>query len=364
MACDYCYYLDRDSLYPGLSSPRMDEETLEAVIVQHRDATADPVIQFSWHGGEPTIPGLDYFRRITDLQRRLIPPDRTVHNGIQTNGTLLDEDWARFLAAESFYVGISLDGPREFHDTFRRTRDGGSAFDETLRGLRLLQRFGVTHEILCVVSAANAGFPLTTYRFFRELGVPFISFLPLVEPPESPYQDRSVPAEMWGNFLCEVFDEWKREDIGRVKIQIFEEAMRPAFGQDHTLCLFKKTCGRVPVIERNGDLYSCDHYVNEDFRLGNILETPLSSLLESPGQKSFGRAKWEALPGYCRECEVLESCYGECPKNRFLRTPEGEPGLNVLCRGYKRFFTHCRPFVNEVAELWKQSAESGDGSSE
>jgi serine-type anaerobic sulfatase-maturating enzyme len=354
LACDYCYYRDKDSLFPASLSPCMDESVLEAVIVQHRDVSPGPEIQFSWHGGEPTVLGLDYFRRIVELQRQLIPPDRTVLNGIQTNGTLLDEEWARFLSEESFYVGISLDGPREIHDTFRRGRDRLSSFEKTMHGLSLLKRFGVGHEILCVVSAANDGHPLAVYRFFKDLGVSFISLLPLVEPPESMFQERSVTAERWGDFLCVIFDEWKREDIGKVKIQIFEEAMRPAIGLDHILCIFKKTCGRVPVIESNGDFFSCDHFVDEDHRLENILENPLGTLMESPAQLSFGRAKWETLPRYCRECEVLESCFGGCPKNRFLHTPDGEPGLNALCAGYQHFFIHCRTFVNQVAELWKK----------
>jgi uncharacterized protein len=295
------------------------------------------------------------------MQRRLIPADRTICNGIQTNGTLLDEEWGRFLAEEAFYVGISLDGPQEMHDSFRRSRDRRSSFEKTMRGLSLLKRFGVPHEILCVVSSANAGHPLAVYRYFKTLGVPFITFLPLVEPPDSIYQERSVTAERWGDFLCAIFDEWKREDIGSVKVQIFEEAVRPAFGQDHTLCLFKKECGRVPVIECNGDIYSCDHYVEEEHRLGNIHKGRLGALLESPRQKAFGRKKWESLPGCCLECEVLESCYGGCPKNRFIQSPDGEPGLNALCEGYKQFFTHIRSFVEQVSALWKESPAAQSG---
>ena len=355
MACDYCYYLDREPADSGIGFSCMDEAILEAVIIQHRDASPGPEIQFSWHGGEPTILGLDYFRRIVETQRRLIPPGRTVLNGIQTNGTLIDEEWAWFLAEESFYTGISLDGPRELHDVFRRTRDGGSAFDETIRGLGLLKHYGAAHEVLCVVSSANAGHPLEVYRFLKSLGITFISFIPLVEPIDSPGVDRSVQAEDWGDFLCEIFNEWKVRDIGRIKVQIFEEALRTAFGQEHSLCIFKKTCGRVPVIEYNGDFYSCDHFVNEDHRQGNILEVPLAELLSSPEQEDFGRAKWESLPDYCLECEVLDSCHGGCPKNRFARTPGGEPGLNALCAGYKKFFIHCRPFAEQVAELWRES---------
>ncbi len=355
LACDYCYYLDRDSLHPDSLSQFMDDATLEAVIARHIDASPDQVVQFSWHGGEPTILGLEYFRRIMEMQHRLIPAGRTICNGIQTNGTLLDEEWGRFLAEESFYVGISLDGPQEMHDSFRRSRDRKSSFEKTMQGLSILKRFEVPHEILCVVTSANAGHPLAVYRYFKTLGVPFLTFLPLVEPPDSIYQERSVTAEKWGDFLCAIFDEWKREDIGSTKVQIFEEAVRPAFSQDHTLCLFKKECGRVPVIESNGDVYACDHYVDREHNLGNIHDASLSSLLNSPKQKTFGKAKWETLPRYCLECEVLESCYGGCPKNRFIHSPGGEPGLNVLCAGYKQFFAHIRPFVEQVSALWKES---------
>jgi len=355
LACDYCYYLGKGFPAGEGLGPGMSDELLEAIIVQHRDAADCPEVQFSWHGGEPTVPGVDYFRRIVEMQRRLIPPEKRVINGIQTNGTLLDEDWARFLAEENFLVGISLDGPRELHDRFRKTGDGRSSFPETFRGLELLREHGVVFEILCVVSAANARRPLEVYRYFKDLGAGFISFLPLVEPPGSPGFDNSVSAPAWGEFLCEIFDEWKREDIGRVKVQIFEETLRSAFKQEHTLCIFKETCGRVPVIERNGDFYSCDHYVDEDHRLGNILDTPLDELLEKPEQQAFGQAKQDTLPRYCRECEVLESCHGECPKNRFARTPDGEPGLNALCSGYRRFFRHSIPFVEQVAELWKDT---------
>ena len=247
LGCHYCYYLDKQRLYPRGRSFRMPDDLLEEYIVQHIAACTEPVISFSWHGGEPTILGLDYFRKIVTLQRKHQPADREIVNGIQTNGTLLDEDWCRFLAAEGFAVGISLDGPQDMHDRYRATKDGRSVFEQTMRGYRLLQQHQIPAEILCVVSSHNVRFPSEVYRFFRELGAPYLSFLPLVErrpEAEGGVSDRTVPAEAWGAFLCTIFDEWKARDIGRVKVQIFEEAVRPAFGQEHTLCVFKQNLRR------------------------------------------------------------------------------------------------------------------------
>jgi len=360
--CHYCYYLKKEHLYPEGETFQMTDETLEDYIVQHIDASPEAVIRFSWHGGEPTILGLNYFRRIVALQRKHHPPDRSIVNGIQTNGTLLDEDWCRFLAREGFTVGLSLDGPPEMHDLYRVTKDQKPTHEQTMRGYELLQKHGVYTDILCVVNAHNVQFPLQVYRFFKQNNAQYITFLPMVEPQQDTrggVSPISVPAEAWGAFLCAIFDEWRDQDIGRVKVQIFEEAARTAFNQEHSLCIFRPTCGDIPVIEHNGDFYSCDHFVDVEHRLGNIKETPLVELLESPAQRAFGRAKLETLPRYCLECGVRAMCNGECPKNRFLETPDGEPGLNYLCAGYRRFFTHCQPFVSEVAALWRrQNLES------
>ena len=355
--CHYCYYLKKEHLYPEGETFQMPNEILEDYIVQHIDASPEAVIRFSWHGGEPTVLGLDYFREVVELQRKHQPPDRRIVNGIQTNGTLLDEDWCRFFAREGFAVGISLDGPREMHDRYRVTKDQKPTHEQTMRGYELLQKHGVYTDILCVVNAHNVRFPLQVYRFFKQINARYITFLPMVEPQpeaEGGVSPISVPAEAWGAFLCTVFDEWRDKDIGRVKVQIFEEATRTAFNQEHSLCIFRPTCGDIPVVEHNGDFYSCDHFVDVEHRLGNIEETPLVELLESPAQRAFGEAKLETLPRYCRECRVRAMCNGGCPKNRFLITPDGEPGLNYLCAGYKRFFTHCQPFVSEVAALWRR----------
>ena len=355
--CDYCYYLKKEKLYPKGESFRMPHDILEEYIVQHIDACPDPVISFSWHGGEPTVLGLDYFRKIVALQRKHTPPNRSITNGMQTNGTLIDEEWCRFLAAEEFVVGISLDGPEEMHDRYRVTKNNKPTYKQTMRGYKLLQQYRVLCEILCVVNAYNVLYPTELYRFFNELDARFLTFLPLVEPQpyaEGSVSNRAVPCEAFGIFLCTIFDEWMRQDIGKIKVQIFEEAARTAFGQEHTLCIFRKVCGRVPVIEHNGDFYSCDHFVDANHHLGNIRETPMVDLLESPVQRAFGQAKLDNLPHQCRVCEVRAMCNGGCPKNRFIQTQDGEAGLNYLCAAYKHFFTHCQPFITEIAALWQR----------
>jgi len=354
--CHYCYYLQKKGLYPEVGDFRMAYDILEEYIIQHIAAFPGPVIRFSWHGGEPTSLGLDYFRKIVELQHRHLPHNRRIDNGIQTNGTLLNEDWCRFLSSEGFAVGLSLDGPRKIHDLYRVTRNGEPTHGQALRGYKLLRQHGINCDILCVVNSHNVQYPDEVYRFFKEIKAPYITFLPLVEPQGDNVgvSKESVPAEAWGSFLCTIFDEWQNRDIGQIKVQIFEEAARTAFDQEHSLCIFRPVCGDIPVIEHNGDFFSCDHFVDKEHHLGNILETPLVELLESPEQRAFGQAKAGTLPRYCRECEVRAMCNGGCPKNRFIRTPDGEPGLNYLCEGYKRFFTHCMPFVEAVAHQWRR----------
>ena len=333
----------------------MPENILEEYILQHIEASTDKIIRFSWHGGEPTILGLAYFQKILALQRKYRPADRQIANGMQTNGILLDEEWCRFLAKEGFSVGLSLDGPSRLHDLYRIAGNGMASHERALRGHDLLRRYGIPTDILCVVHADNVRYPDEVYGFFKRMGASYVTFLPLVEKRpemENGVSPLTVPAEAWGAFLCVVFDQWLTADIGKIKVRIFEEAARTAFGQEHSLCLFRPTCGNIPVIEHNGDFFCCDHYVDREHCLGNIRETPLRALLEHPAQRTFGQAKLDTLPPLCRNCEVREMCHGECPKNRFLLTPDGEPGLNYLCTGYKRFFTHCRPFVAEVASAW------------
>lgn len=355
--CHYCYYLKKEHLYPKGESFRMPDDVLEEYIIQHIEASADQVISFSWHGGEPTILGLDYFRKIIAFQCKHKPANLRIINGIQTNGTLLDNEWCSFLAAENFVVGISIDGPQELHDLYRLTKDRKPTFQQTMRGYKLLQQHRILCEILCVVNAHNVQYPSRVYQFFKQLNAQYITFLPLVEHKpdnEGGVSHHTAPSEAFGDFLCTIFDEWITRDIGKVKVQIFEEAARTAFGQEHTLCIFRKVCGDVPVLEHNGDFYSCDHFVDTEHYLGNIQETSLVELLESPVQKKFGQAKLDTLPRYCQICEVNSMCNGGCPKNRFLKTPDGEEGLNYLCSGYKHFFTHCKPFVMEIAAQWRR----------
>ncbi len=350
--CRYCYYLRKRDLYPKAESFRMGEDLLETYIVQHIEACPKELIFFSWHGGEPTVLGLDYFRKIVELQRKHQPRGRRILNGIQTNGTLLNEEWCRFLAAEGFYVGLSLDGPKELHDRYRITKGERPTHKQVMQSFRLLRRYKVSCDILCVVHDQNVRHPTAVYRFFKEIGGDYLQFLPLViRQGDRGVSPETVPAEAYGAFLCSVFDEWVRHDADRIGIQNFDEAMRPFLGVDHALCLFRPTCGDVVVVEHNGDFYSCDHFVDRAHRLGNIRDTPLGEMLESAAQREFGRRKWDSLPRYCRECEVLALCNGGCPKDRFARTPEGEEPLNYLCAGYRRFFTYSRPYLQRMASF-------------
>jgi uncharacterized protein len=352
LACTYCYYLSRDALYPAGEPRRMPDDLLERYIVQHLEACPTPLVSFAWHGGEPTVLGLDYFRQIVALQRTHRPAGRRIVNGIQTNGVLIDEAWARFLAAEGFYAGLSLDGPAELHDRHRVTRGQRPTHREAMRALHLFQQHRVQHDVLCVLHADNVRHPARVYRFFRDAGVRQLQFLPLVERrPDGTVGERTAPAEAYGAFLCAVFDAWVRHDVGRIVIQAFDEALRPALGLEHALCVVRETCGDVPVLEHTGDFYACDHFVDPAHRFGNIRDTHLADLVESPAQRAFGEAKRDALPPYCRACDVRAWCNGGCPKDRFLRTPEGEPGLNYLCAGFQRFFRHTRPYWEAAAAL-------------
>jgi uncharacterized protein len=366
LACRYCYYSGKAAGVGDGTPLRMEDDLLESYIGQHIAAATDEIIRFSWHGGEPTLAGLDFFRRAVAFQRKHCPTGRTIRNGLQTNGVGLDDDWGRFLAEEGFSVGISLDGPARFHDAFRLGRDGRPTHARAMRGYEVLKRHGVATDVLCVVHAGNEGYPSEVYGFFKSIGAAYITFLPLVEKdPARPGRatPESVPAEAWGAFLRAVFDEWVAADIGRLKVQIFEEAARTAFGQDHSLCIFRPVCGGIPVVERNGDFYPCDHYVRPELKLGNVREMPLADLVDGQAQRAFGSAKYQTLPRSCRECPVLSMCNGECPKNRFLSAPDGEPGLNYLCAGYKGFFLHARPFVEAIAAAWRRGrTDSGNAS--
>lgn len=349
MRCAYCYYHPN----AGAAPIRMSDDLLETYILQHIEACTDPAIRFAWHGGEPTLFGLEGFQKIVSLQKKHCPEGRRILNGIQTNGLLLDDNWRRFLAKEQFIVGLSLDGMAADHDLYRKTAAGEPTHAQALKACNSLLQDDITTEILCVVHSGNVGNPLKVYDYFCGMKIPYLTFLPLVERSSAgTVSERTVPADAWGEFLCAVFDGWLERDIGRIKIQIFEEAARSAFGLEHSLCIFRKTCN-VPVLECNGDVYSCDHFLKPEHRLGNIREISLAGMLDSPLQKAFGRFKQATLPQQCRRCPVLDMCNGGCPKDRFIKTPDGEPGLNYLCSGYRRFFSHCRPFVSMLADVWR-----------
>ena len=355
--CLYCYYLDKANMYNQKGSTIMSDEVLEKYIIQQIQANTETDIFFSWHGGEPVKAGLDFFRKVVHLQKEHKPSGRYIINGIQTNATLLNDSWCSFFKEEGFFVGISIDGPEKLHNKFRVSKNNYGSFRRTLKGYELLRKYDVTTELLTVVNSENVKYPLETYNFLKQLGSPFLTFLPLVEKETgsaSGVSNISVAPEAFGSFLSSVFDEWVSKDIGRIKIQIIEEAARTAFNQKHSLCIFKKTCGGVPVVEHNGDFYSCDHYVDSDNLIGNICQTSLKDMLDSERQKTFGQAKYNTLPKYCLDCDVIDMCNGECPKNRFMKTPYGEPGLNYLCTGYKRFFNHIRPFVEAIASEWQK----------
>jgi uncharacterized protein len=356
LSCSYCYYVDKKDIHPQKSLKTISPEILETCIIQLIESTHAPYVLFSWHGGEPTLAGLDFYKHVVDLQKKHNHLNKKIINGIQTNGTLLDDEWCRFFAKEGFMVGLSMDGPENMHNTYRVSKIGKGSFYNVLDAYWLLKKYQITTEILCVVNALNVQDPLEVYRFFKSLGAGYISFLPLVERDaecSNGVSGLTVPPGAFGDFLVQVFDEWVENDIGRVKIQLFEEALRAAFNQDHTLCIFKKTCGGVPVLERDGNFYSCDHYVYEAYRIGNIAGSHLTDMLESPRQIQFGDNKYESLPGFCLHCEVLHMCHGECPKNRFVQTPDGQDGLNYLCTGYKKFFRHIQPFIEAIAKIWK-----------
>jgi uncharacterized protein len=356
--CNYCYYRDKSSLYPDSGTLQMTDDLLEKYTIQHFEAASGPEVDFSWHGGEPTTRGLDFFRKAIELQRRHKPAGWRVRNGIQTNGVLLDSEWGRFLAGEGFSVGLSLDGPAQLHNPYRVTRGGRPTHAQTMRAYELLRKMEIHTDIICVVHNLNVRSPLTVYRFFREIGCSYIGFLPAVE--QSPSNETGVasytpPADEYGTFLCRIFDEWIGRDFGRIMIQSFDEAARPLLGLEHSLCVFRETCGQIPVLEHNGDFFPCDHFVDREHRAGNIRDIPLNQLLDSDALRKFGDAKRDALPRYCRECEVLAFCNGGCPKYRFIRTPDGEPGLNYLCAGLKQFFLHSREPLARLISMQNDS---------
>jgi len=358
LACDYCYFLSKAQLYPD-SHFRMGDEVLEAYIRQLLEAHRVPQVTVAWQGGEPTLMGIGFFRRAQSYIEKYRKPTMTVDCAIQTNGVLLDDELCTFFRDHNYLVGISLDGPRRMHDAYRKDKAGKPVFDRVMRGVRLLQKHKVEFNILATVHAANGDHGAEVYRFFRdEVGAQYLQFIPIVERDnETGFQegkaltDRSVRPEQYGRFLIEVFDEWVKRDVGRTFVQIFDAILGAYVNGRSNLCVFSPTCGDAAVLEHNGDLYSCDHFVEPKHLVGNILETPLVELMGSEQQRTFGRSKRDTLPQYCRDCRWLFACRGECPKNRVLETPDGEPGLNYLCAGLKAFFEHTEQPMQTMAQL-------------
>jgi uncharacterized protein len=354
------------------------QELLGSALRQYIDGVTGPEIVFSWQGGEPTLRGLDFFRRVVALQAKYKKPNQRIENDLQTNGVLLNEEWAAFLKEHRFLVGLSIDGPRELHDRFRINKGGAPTFDKVLAAAKLLRRFGVRYNMLTCVHRFNASRPLDVYRFLRrELNSTYIQFIPIVEPrgfettppqvwdesklpmlgspkarpdhPSSIVTDWSVDPEEYGYFLSRVFDEWRRKDMGKVLVNHIETLVAQHVGLPSQICIYGEFCGKGVVAEHDGSVYTCDHYVYPEYRLGTLREKSLAEMVFAPTQVKFGYAKSEALPRYCRECPYLKDCWGECPKNRFIHTPDGEAGLNYLCAGLKKFFKHALPEVERIA---------------
>jgi uncharacterized protein len=379
--CEYCFFLSKEMLYPG-SRFRMADDLLETYIRQLIESHRTPEVMVAWQGGEPTLMGLDFFKRSVELAEKYKKNNQTISYSIQTNGTLLNDEWCEFFTENHFLVGLSVDGPKEMHDTYRVDKGGKGSFDRVMRGWECLAKHGTDYNILCTVNAANADHPLEVYHFFRdELNAEFIQFIPIIERvPEEMLPlanagwgersgksrplyiiqghhltERSVTAEQYGNFLIAIFDEWVRRDVGKVYVQIFDVSLGSWVGAPASICVFSPTCGNALALEHNGDLYSCDHYVEPDYLLGNIQETPMIELVASEKQRKFGQDKLDTLPRYCMECDVRFACHGGCPKNRFIDTPDGEPGLNYLCAGYKAFFHHIDQPMRYMANMLRMN---------
>ena len=362
LACAYCYYLEKSHLYPTTQGTRfaMSDETLELFIRQYIEAQTQPQVLFTWHGGEPLMRPISFYEKAMALQQRYAG-GRLIDNSLQTNGTLLTDEWCAFFRKHNWLIGISIDGPQEFHDEYRRARGGAPSFHKVMRGINLLRKHGVEWNAMGVVNDFNADYPLDVYHFYKDIGCQYIQFAPIIERflptarrlasladdnAQAQLADFSVTPEQYAHFACTIFDEWVRHDVGKVYVQLFDATLARWVGQQPGICVMAETCGHAAVIEHNGDVYSCDHFVFPEYRLGNIHDETITAMMYSPRQHAFGQAKRKALPRQCHECEWLFACNGGCPKDRFLTTADGEPGLNYLCEGYQRFFRHVAPYMD------------------
>ena len=383
--CGYCFYLEKEQLYPPREKFRMGDDVLRAYVAGYIAAQPTPEVEFTWQGGEPMLMGLEFFQRAVAYQQQLAG-GKTIRNTLQTNGTLLDDAWCRFLAAHDFTVGISLDGPRELHELHRPDKQGRSSFDAALHGLHLLLRHQVNVNVLVTVTRDSAPHGLAVYRYLREQGARYIQFNPVVErapqaeqpvrlhfarPPrldvaaarptaaapaiapscDPPVTAHTVGREAYGDFLIAVFDEWVRNDVGTVHVMNFEWALASWLQLPASVCLFAPRCGKAMIVEHDGGVYACDHFMYPEYQLGNIRDGDLAAMAASPAQQAFGAAKETALPAYCRRCPYQFACHGECPKNRFMASPDGEAGMNYLCPSYEKYFRHITPAMNALAKI-------------
>ena len=361
LACKYCYYLEKNNLYQNSHRHLMTDEMLEQFTREYIEAQTMPQVLFTWHGGEPLMRSIDFYRKALALQKKYAH-GKQIDNVIQTNGTLLTDEWCEFFAKNHWLVGISIDGPQEYHDHYRVTPAGKPSWEKVMQGIQLLKKHRVEWNAMAVVNAYNAEHPLEFYHFFRDNGCQYLQFTPIVErltehedgrtlasladDREIPLADASVTPQQWGNFLCTIFDDWVRHDVGKTFVEIFDCTLANWMGVLPGICAYSKECGHAGVMEHNGDVYSCDHFVFPEYKLGNIRDQSLIDMLYGEKQQAFSRLKHTSLPRQCKECDMEFACHGECPKNRFEKDKYGEPGLNYLCQGYYQYYTHVAPYMD------------------
>lgn len=369
LRCRYCYYLEKANLYGHSAGHIISDALLEKFIKEYIEAQTTPEVLFTWHGGETLMRPVSFYRRALELEKKYAQ-GRRISNSIQTNGTLLNDEWCEFFRENDFLVGVSIDGPREFHDEYRRTATGRPTFHKVMQGINLLNKHGVEWNALAVVNDFNADYPLEFYRFFKDIHCRYIQFTPIVErivhrddgltlapgmQEGGEVTDFSVTPEQWGNFICTIFDEWVKQDVGQYFIQLFDATLANWVGVVPGVCTLAEECGHAGVMEFNGDVYSCDHFVYPEHRLGNLHDHTIIEMMYSDRQREFAKMKRQLLPRQCKECPFRFACHGECPKNRFTHDRYGEPGLNYLCEGYRRFFSHVAPYMDFMkAELEAQ----------
>lgn len=374
LACKYCYYLEKNKLYPTAQRHLMSDEMLERFTREYIEAQTMNQVLFTWHGGEPLLRSIDFYRKALSLQQKYAG-GRRIDNVIQTNGTLLTDEWCEFFAQNHWLVGISIDGPQPDHDHYRLTAAGKPSWKKVMQGIKLLKKHGVEWNAMAVVNAYNANHPLEFYRFFKENGCQFLQFTPIVErltrhedgrtlasladKDEISLSEASVAPEQWGYFLCAIFDEWVRKDVGKIFVEIFDCTLANWMGISPGICAYSKECGHAGVMEHNGDVYSCDHFVFPEYKLGNIRDHSLIDMLYGEQQQEFSRLKHSSLPRQCKECDMEFACHGECPKNRFMKDQYGDSGLNYLCPGYYHYYQHVAPYMDYMKqELMSQRPPS------